>query len=271
MPGELLEAQLFGYLRGAFSGAEEDHPGLLWSANGGTLLFDEISEMPLHLQAKLLRVLDSGRLRPLGGEAEVAVDVRYLFATNGDLHALLQEGKFRRDLFFRIKGFEIHVPPLRERLEDLPLLVEHFRALAGAGGSPPRFEGPALRTFASHPWPGNVRELKNVVTRLVLTCVEKVGEREARAALERTTAGQTFPPALLRSRPLVALLRLLELEYLTQLHADRAGDLDSMAAVLGITVRALYDRFKRLGLRVRELKEGEGPPSEPGSRVRRRI
>jgi DNA-binding NtrC family response regulator len=262
LPQELLESQLFGYSRGSFTGAEEDAPGLLRSADRGTFFFDEIGGMPLELQGKLLRVIDRGQVRPVGGSEEVTIDVRYLFATNRDLSALVEEGSFRQDLYYRLKAFEITVPPLRERLEDLPLLVEHFCSL-GRGvllkekerESDPGdrgatfFDESALRALVSHPWPGNIRELENVVIRLVLTATGRVTSEDVRRLLGKAPALKLFSPAFLRSRPLEALLSQLEREYLLQLCADRDGDLEAVAAALGITVRALYNRFKRLAIR----------------------
>jgi DNA-binding NtrC family response regulator len=261
IPEALLEAQLFGYRRGAFTGAEEDRQGLLESAAGGSLLFDEVGEMPLSLQAKILRVLDQGLARPLGAEEEVALDVRYLFSTHRDLRALAEAGGFRRDLLFRIAALEVRLPPLRERLSDLPALVEHF-VLSAGGGQPQSVIGPdALRILASHSWPGNIRELKNVVTRLVLTAPGIIGAQEVLRALEQAAPRGLFAPDLLRSRPLPDLLSLLENEYLVQLHAEQGGSLEVMAKSLGISVRALYNRFRRLGIRPGVLKR---PPGRPG-------
>ena len=269
VPADLLEAELFGYRSGAFTGAERDRAGLLVSARSGTFLFDEIGEMPLTLQGKLLRLLDHARVRPLGGEEEVEIDVRYLFSTNRDLRARVEEGLFRRDLFFRLSALEVTVPPLRERLEDLPDLVRHFESkMAGgpqggwlggpqsgwSGGS--KFDVGALRAFGSHSWPGNVRELENVMARLVLTCpnsADTVSAEAVRLALGKARSDGVFPSVLLRSRTLDQLQRQLEKDYLIQLHADRGRDLKAMAAELGITRRALYKRFKVLGVRHQDL------------------
>jgi DNA-binding NtrC family response regulator len=262
LPAELFEAELFGCIRGAYSGAEKDRPGLLASARGGTFLFDEIGEMPLALQAKILRVLERGRARPLGGVDEIEIDARYLFTTHRDLNALMEEGRFRSDLFYRLRGLEIPLPPLRERLQDLPELVEHFSNLL-EGTSPAERAGPeavifgedALRALASYPWPGNVRELGNAVSRLALTSRGRIGQEEVRQFLGEAKPGGIFPPALLRSRPVEQLLSLLEREHLLQLLADREGSLEDAAKALGIKLRALYDRMRRLGVRPREGRE----------------
>ncbi|MBI4606285.1 MAG: sigma 54-interacting transcriptional regulator [Planctomycetes bacterium] len=254
LPEPLLEAELFGYVQGAFSGAEKDHAGLLRSARGGTFLFDEIGEMPLALQGKILRALDRGRVRPVGATEEVEVDVRHVFATHEDLEAQVEKGAFRQDLFFRLKAFEIRVPALRERIEDLPLLTEHFRSRARDDEEAPAFAEDALRVLAAYPWPGNVRELENAVTHLVLTCAGEIRADDASRLLGRTPEAGLFSPALLRSRRLPALQHALEREYLLELAARHGGDLKATARALGITLRALYARLRRLGIRPREVR-----------------
>jgi DNA-binding NtrC family response regulator len=253
LPEPLLEAELFGHEQGAFTGAEGGRAGLLRSAERGTFLFDEVGELPPELQGKLLRVLDRGRVRPIGGVEEVEIDVRYLFSTNQDLPVLAAAGKLRKDLFYRLKAFEVRVPPLRERIDDLPLLVEHFRGLARDGGSAPVFAEDAMRALASYPWPGNVRELENIVTHLALTRSGEVRAEDVAPLLGKAPAGRVFSAAVLRSRPLPELSAQLEREYLLQLAADRGGDVKVMSAALGITLRALYVRLRRLGIRPRDL------------------
>jgi len=255
IPRELLEAELLGYSRGAFTGAEKDRPGLLLSAQGGTFLFDEIAELPLELQGKLLRILDGRRIRPLGSSVEVELDVRFLSASSRDLGELIREGKFRGDLFYRLNTFEMIIPPLRERLEDLPELVEHFRVVAGGEIALPAFDEDALRALAAHSWPGNIRELRTIIIRLALKTPERIRAEDVRALLGETPARGMFPPALLRSRPLDQLRSLLEKEYLVQLHSTHGGDLKAMAAHLGITLQGLYKRLKALGIRPRELPQ----------------
>ena len=251
LPEALLESELFGYVRGAFSGADADKPGLIASANGGTLLFDGIAEIPLRLQAKLLRVFDRKTVRPIGSDEGAEVDVRYLFSTQSDLGALVDNGVFRADLYFRMRAFEIQVPALRNRLEDVPDLVDLFRREAGQE-SETSFTTEALRALADYPWPGNVRELRNVVTRLVVTHDGIVDAESVRRVLGDEQRGGTFSLAQLTSRPLDQLLEQLEREYLVQLRRDCGGDLKTMAAKLGITLRALYGRFKRLGVSPRQ-------------------
>jgi DNA-binding NtrC family response regulator len=214
--------------------------------------------LPVDLQAKLLRALTGRRVRPIGAREEIAIDVRFLFATSRDLPAMADAGSFRRDLYYRLRVFEIRVPPLRERPEDVPILVDCFRQVAG--GRAPAFDEGALRTLAEHPWPGNVRELQNLVARLEVTGADRsITEADVRAALDEGAPGRLFPPALLRSRSLEELQADLEREYLADLHARHQGDLAAMADVLRISTRALYDRFRKLGLRPRDLR---GPATE---------
>jgi two-component system response regulator HydG len=162
----------------------------------------------------------------------------------------VEEGRLRRDLFFRVNAVALEVPPLRERPEDLPELVEHFRGLA-AGPAAPVFDDGAMRALAEHAWPGNIRELQNVVTRLVLTRSERVRASDAREVLGEGPAEGLFSPALLRDRPLDELLARLEKEYLLQLRALCGGEVKAMARTLGVTVFALYKRFRRLGIAAR--------------------
>jgi DNA-binding NtrC family response regulator len=255
LPAELLEAELFGCRAGAFSGADADRPGLIRSAQGGTFLFDGIGEMPLALQAKVLGALERGRVRPLGGTEEVEVDVRYLFTATRDLRPLVREGRFREDLYFRLRALELEIPPLRERAEDLPELVERFRAdAAAARAGAPRFSDDALRALAAYRWPGNVRELKNVVTGLVLTASGTIGAAEVRPFLEGPSPEGVFGRDVLASRPLDELKSILEREYLLAALARAGGDIGVLAASLGIKRRALYTRLEKLGIRPRDAR-----------------
>jgi transcriptional regulator with GAF, ATPase, and Fis domain len=254
LPGELLEAELFGYRRGAFSGADQDRTGLLPGADGGSFLFDALGDLPLSLQAKLLRVLDRGAVRPLGASEEVEVDVRFLFASNRELRSLVNEGRFRQDLFYRLSTFEIRLPPLRERVGDVPLLLSHFQEQAKGERQTFRFDPGALEFLVSYPWPGNVRELENLVRRLALTAEGKIGAEEVRGLLSGARAAGPFPPEVLRGSTLPELQDLLERSYLIQLHADCGGDLRAMARALGIKRRALYKRFTRLGIKPGDLE-----------------
>jgi len=179
IPHELAESMLFGHLRGAFTGATMDRRGYFEMAHAGTLFLDEIGDMPLPLQAKLLRVLEDGWVTPLGASKSKAVNVRVVAATNADLHARIADGKFREDLYFRLAQFTVDVAPLRERREDIPLLAAHFVELFALemGMTPPPIGADALALLAAHQFPGNIRELKNVIERALI----ESGGKELRA------------------------------------------------------------------------------------------
>ena len=167
---ELIESELFGHIKGAFTGAQQSREGLFYYARGGTLFLDEISEMPPAAQAKLLRVLEERRIRPLGSEQEIPVDVRVIAATNRDLKAEVAAQNFRQDLYYRLQVVEVTLPALRDRPEDLPLLIEHFMGLLAPYLDVPRLEidNRTLARLAAYDWPGNVRELKNFVERSLI-------------------------------------------------------------------------------------------------------
>ena len=174
VPQELAESQFFGHVKGAFTGADADRKGHFELAHGGTLFLDEVGDMPADLQAKLLRVLEDGVVAPIGADAPRPVDVRVVSATNADLQAAVGAGTFRRDLYFRLASFPVQVPPLRQRPEDIPLLVEHFLGLLAGemGREPPETTTAALERLQGYPFPGNIRELKNIVER---ACIESSG------------------------------------------------------------------------------------------------
>lgn len=170
IPAELADSMFFGHRRGAFTGADRDHTGYFAQAQGGTLFLDEIGDMPLAIQAKILRVLEDSRVQPVGATAEFDVDVRVLCATNADLAAAVESGRFRRDLYYRLAQYAVHVPPLRDRPEDVAPLAEHFvvQIAAEMGVSAPGMTEAALGRLQAHAWPGNVREMRNVVERALL-------------------------------------------------------------------------------------------------------
>jgi transcriptional regulator with PAS, ATPase and Fis domain len=165
LPEHLVESELFGYEKGAFSGADNSKPGLFELADKGTLFLDEIGELPSHIQVKLLRVLDGAPYYRLGGHRKITVDVRIVAATNQDLEAAVREGRFRKDLFHRLSQFQLRVPPLRERPEDIVALAQHFLQLKS---ETMKFSAEALRILQSHSWPGNVRELRNIVAKVAM-------------------------------------------------------------------------------------------------------
>jgi DNA-binding NtrC family response regulator len=197
VPAELIESELFGHEKGAFTGAAARHTGKFEQAHGGTLFLDEIGDMPLAMQAKLLRVLEGGEVERVGGAAPVKVDVRVIVATHHDLEALVREGKFRQDLFHRVFVFPIVLPPLRERTEDIPALAAHFAAqLAAQNGWKARAFAPdAIEELKRYPWPGNVRELRNVIERvLLLAAGEDLDAATVRLALPQASSTPVWAP-----------------------------------------------------------------------------
>jgi len=196
VPAELIESELFGHEKGAFTSAAARHLGKFEQAEHGTILLDEIGDMPLAMQAKLLRVLEENEVERVGGEKPIRVDVRVIVATHRDLSALTREGKFRQDLFHRVYVFPIVLPPLRERRDDIPKLVDHFiqQVCEQNGWKPIPFTAEAISALEKHPWPGNVRELRNVVERLILLATEgKVDRVTVELAIPQTSTATGLP------------------------------------------------------------------------------
>ncbi|MGD2047179.1 MAG: sigma-54 dependent transcriptional regulator [Gemmatimonadota bacterium] len=247
IPTELLEAELFGVSRGAYTGAVKDRPGKLEVADGGTLFLDEIGDMPAALQPKLLRVLQEGAVERLGSSTPREVDVRIVAATHQDLDALVRDGRFREDLYYRINVFPIEVAPLRERPEDLPALAEQALArLAARLGTAARLAPAALESLTSYPWPGNVRELINVLERAVLLSrggtIETVDlpSRTPRSANEAKTGEVVALSDAVSRAERLAIQAALE----------RTGDNKAQAArLLGVSVRTLFYKLEKLGLK----------------------
>ena len=214
LPEQLLESELFGHVKGAFTGAVSEHTGLFRAANGGTLFLDEIGDMPLPLQVKLLRALQERRIRPIGSTATEAIDVRLISATNRDLEQDMREGLFREDLFYRLNVVNFHLPSLKERVEDIPVLANHFLRNTSAYqmGNVTSFAPAAMEVMISAPWPGNVRQLENVVQRTAaLSTTPVIPEALVREAL---TVEDHYLPSLSQAREqfehdyLVKVLRL---------------------------------------------------------------
>ncbi|MBI4591014.1 MAG: sigma-54-dependent Fis family transcriptional regulator [Candidatus Rokubacteria bacterium] len=238
IPDTLLESELFGHERGAFTGADRKREGLFAHANGGTLVLDEVADMPLALQAKLLRAIQDKAIRPIGGSEEIRLDLRLITATNRNLPALVAEGTFREDLYYRLAVIPIRLPSLRERSEDIPLLAGHFldRAAEALGK---RFEGfseEAMAWLLQHRWPGNVRELENVVERAA-TLARGPLITLADLRIEFTLLGAS-ETAL---RPTLAEL---ERQYIRRVLEETQGDKRAAAKILGVSVRTLQRRFK---------------------------
>jgi sigma-54-dependent transcriptional regulator len=243
-PEGLLESELFGYRKGAFTGAERNYAGLFDAAHGGTLLLDEIGDMPLTLQAKLLRVLQEGEVRPLGASAAHKVDVRIIAATHRDLAAMVAEGSFREDLYYRLAQFPIQLPALRERDGDVLQLARHFadKACASLGRPLVEWSNIALDQLSSHAFPGNVRELKCLVERAVLLCDDNV-ILPAHLSLPQASAATAVDDVTLRQR----LERVERVFLLDCLHKNR-GNRTRTARELGVARRTLLYRLARLNI-----------------------
>jgi two-component system response regulator HydG len=258
IPKELLEGELFGHVRGAFTSAGQARKGLFMEADGGTLLLDEIGDMSFELQAKLLRVLQFGEVRPVGSDRARQVDVRVIAATHRDLPALVKEGHFREDLYYRLAVLPVLVPPLRDHPEDIPALATYFLAEAGkrAPLSPVRSIGPdVLRMLSEAPWPGNVRELASCIERAVVLGVDERVDANQLSSLERRrdqTEGRPEPPRT-ASEPSLGWpcptgtpwsLRRLSRAYTDWVLAGTSGDKVRAAAILGVDLSTLY-RWQR--------------------------
>ncbi|MDZ7827463.1 MAG: sigma-54 dependent transcriptional regulator [Gammaproteobacteria bacterium] len=242
VPAELLESEFFGHVRGAFTGAARDHDGLFRQADGGTLLLDEIGEMPMALQAKLLRVLEEQTIRRVGGSEEEAVDVRVLAATNRDIDQHLAEGHLREDLYFRLEAFTLELPALRDRGEDLELLAGHFLTEFSRrhGRSISGFSAAALAAIERHSFPGNVRELRNVVERAVLFCSGELvqpGDLPRRLLDAEEVADGDPAPDPFADQPSI---ELLQQRYASWLLERVGGNKKKAAEILGVTRGTLY-------------------------------
>lgn len=252
IPETLLESELFGYVRGAFTGATMTRKGLIEEAHGGTLFLDEIAEMPMLLQAKLLRVLENKEVRPLGSNRGAMIDFRVIAATNKDLRALVAAGTFREDLFFRLNVATVTLPPLRERDEDLRLLVRHFIAKhAAAQGRPVTgISREAMACLGAYPWPGNVRELENAI------------EHAVAFAESETIQPHDLPPAqqergggiLHVAREHALTLKELQEQYVTGILEEAGGDAITAARILGVHPRTLKRRARRMQQQSQEPK-----------------
>jgi transcriptional regulator with PAS, ATPase and Fis domain len=251
LPESLLESELFGFRRGAFTGAKEDRQGLLEAANGGTVFLDEVGNLPMDVQKTLLRFLQEREFLRIGDATPRKVDVRILSATNSDLKAATRSGSFREDLYYRLNAVNVHLPPLRERVSDIPLLAAHFirRQNAKFGTAVKGFSPEALAAAAAYAWPGNVRELMNVVEGSlalesgdligleVLSQFIEVHERGGEGALGEDGSGF----ALAFSR--------FEEEYFRALLRRTRGDVEAAAAEAGINLATLYRKIKKHGIR----------------------
>jgi DNA-binding NtrC family response regulator len=272
VPRDLFESELFGHKKGAFTGASSDRMGLFREAHGGTLFIDEIGELPLESQAKMLRALEERRIRPVGEQREVPVDVRIVAATHRDLWHEVQAGRFRRDLYFRLQVFPLRLPSLRERREDIPELAEHL--LERIGGAPRRLSDGALQALTGYDWPGNVRELLNVLRRASLFATGEVLDGEL---VRRMVAASVFAhpmsvraepaPRVPAAAPVTAIppaptpssaapaddaenlsLAALERAHIERTLARMGGNITKAAASLGIDRRTLQRKLRSYGI-----------------------
>ena len=242
LPGHLLEAELFGYERGAFTGASESKPGRLEAAHRGTLVLDEIAYLPIDAQAKLLRVIETREFERLGGRGTIKVDARLIALTNVDLTDAVRRRDFREDLFYRLNVVQIRVPPLRQRREDLPALIRSFlKNYAAKHGRPVAGIAPtALALLREYEFPGNVRELANTIERAVIVSTgERLEERDLPAAVSAAVKLQQR-----REQP--STLAEIEAEYVSEVLAATKGNKTEAARILGISRKNLYERIARL-------------------------
>jgi DNA-binding NtrC family response regulator len=248
IPHELIESELFGYKKGAFTGADQDKRGLIEAANGGTLLLDEIAEMPAHLQTKLLRVLQERKLRRIGDEREIDVSFRLLSATNRNTAALLDEGTLRKDLYFRISTIKIKVPSLRERIDDIPLIASHFlnRFNIKYNRNIRDLSPAAVQRLLRYNWPGNIRELESVIERAVLFC--------SGARLDPDCLPEEFHrPRLNNSSfviPPLVPMEEIEREAILQTLERTSGNVRRSAQILRFPRPTFYRKLKKLGITV---------------------
>jgi two-component system, NtrC family, nitrogen regulation response regulator NtrX len=257
IPEELIESELFGHTRGAFTGALAARKGKFELADGGTLFLDEIGDMSLKTQAKVLRALQEQRIEPVGGSRGVEVDVRVIAATNKDLEAEIRAGRFREDLYFRLNVIPFHVPPLRERREDIPLLTRHFlQALSAEHGRRPReVSSEVLAMLARLPWPGNVRELRNILERLVImTPGERIEPQHLPASLATLPlelapgSGGAEPALAAETGTLAAAREEFERRYIESRYRECGGNMSRTAEALGVERSNLYRKMKAYGL-----------------------
>lgn len=258
VPAELIESELFGHEKGSFTGASGRHVGKFEQADQGTIFLDEIGDMPLNMQAKLLRVLEEGEVERVGGTKPVSVNARVVVATHRDLETRVREQKFRQDLFHRIYVFPLSLPPLRERSEDIPALIEHFAAQVCRqnGWKPVPFAADAVQALQAHSWPGNVRELRNMVERLMLLATNgQVNLATVQSALPKSpnSPAQLVPS----SGPLADRVQSFERETILAELKRSHHNMSVTAKALGLERSHLYKKAEQLGIDLRALRRGQ--------------
>jgi two-component system nitrogen regulation response regulator NtrX len=261
IPEELIESELFGHVRGAFTGAVADRRGKFELAHGGTIFLDEIGDMSLKTQAKVLRVLQEQVVVAVGGSKEIRVDARVIAATNKDLPREIRAGRFREDLYFRLNVIPIFVPPLRDRQEDIPLLADHFMAMLAAeyGRRPKVFERDAVTALQQYAWPGNVRELRNLVERLMIMVPgERITSRDL-SFLDGSVLAGADPARPSAMAPLHDARDQFERDYILRALAQQQGNISRTAEMLGVERSNLYRKMRSFGIAPsRKPEEDEG-------------
>jgi len=239
LPEELVESELFGYKKGAFTGATTDKVGIFKACDGGTILLDEVAEASPRLQAKLLRVIEYKKFTPLGSTREEEVDVRIIAATNKNLFGLVKEGKFREDLYYRLNVVPIHLPPLRERVEDIPLLVNYFikKYSVRYNLQEKALDDEALKLLMSYTWPGNIRELENLIEHLlIVTRSLRITKEDVLNLMKRKST----------EKAKIKTLEELELDYIKHILNLTRGNKKKASELLGIDLSTLYRKIKKL-------------------------
>ncbi len=246
IPQELMESEFFGHIKGSFTGAVADKEGLFQTADGGTLFLDEVADLPIPMQVKLLRAIQEKCIRPVGGRQEIPVDVRIISATHQDLAQMVEEQEFRQDLFYRINVIELHIPPLRERPEDIPVLADSILAKIAQenGCNKPRIDREALKKIYNHPFPGNVRQLENALEHAMTMCDDGVIGLEHLSLPEPSTAQLEIG----EDQPLEEYLEQVERQVITKALEDTRWNRTAAAKKLGLSFRALRYRLSKLGI-----------------------
>lgn len=252
IPEELIESELFGHRKGSFAGAVEDKVGKFQKADGGTLFLDEVGDMSLRTQAKVLRVLEKQQLEPLGAQASIQIDARVVAATNKNLEEEIERGNFREDLFYRLNVIPFHVPPLRDRVEDIPLLAAHFlQEFTSAYGRKPKELSPqALQLLQGYGWPGNVRELRNLIERIVIMNPQmRIEARHIPLSFPRKLVAESLPDSF---ASLQEVREAAEREYILKKLEEAKGNVTRTAELLGLERSHLYRKMKALGIASKE-------------------
>ena len=259
VPAELIESELFGHEKGSFTGAAQRHNGKFEQAHRGTLFLDEIGDMPIAMQAKLLRVLEEGEVERIGADKPIKVDVRVVVATHRNLEQLIESGGFRRDLYHRVVVFPLTLPPLRDRSEDLPALVDHFARQVSAqnGWKPIPFSGPAIDALKRYSWPGNIRELRNVVERLLLLAGSQVEAEDVELALPPGKATEKAHSLTESQGPLAERVLAFERQTVLAELLRHGRHITQTAKALGLERSHLYKKCQQLGIDLQNLPAHE--------------